>query len=266
MQTNAAQDAQYKSIIVTGAASGIGAACATMLLQQGHKVMALDIQPVDPATLAPAESGLAGPGLAESGQLVCRACDVSDATACNEAAAACVAAFGRVDALIHMAAIHSTKTWREADAEEFNRTLGVNVTGSFLMASACAKEMEKTGGGAIVLAMSGSIQASGLGGNGRGGPAYVTSKAAIIGLTRSLARSFAPMKIRVNAVSPGSTATSITADYSETALAGVAARTLAGRIGRPEEIASVALFLASDAASYIDGEIVAVNGGGSLGL
>lgn len=256
MQADTAGQTQQKSVMVTGAGSGIGAACAVMLLQQGHRVAALDIAPVDASVLK----------VAGQGQLLVRKTDVSDARACDEAAAAAVAAFGRLDALIHMAAIHSTSTWREADAQEFNRTLAVNVTGSFLIASACARQMEKTGGGAIVLAMSGSIQASGLGGHGRGGPAYVTSKAAIIGLTRSLARSFAPLKIRVNAVSPGSTATAMTSDYDEAALAGVASRTLAGRIGRPEEIASVALFLASDAASYIDGEIVAVNGGGSLGL
>jgi NAD(P)-dependent dehydrogenase (short-subunit alcohol dehydrogenase family) len=247
---------ESRSIVVTGAASGIGAATARMLLDLGHRVTAVDI-----ATVAPEVQEAA-----KAGQLLTWQADVSDGAQCTALARAAANEFGRIDGLVHMAAIHSTKTWRVADADEFNRTLSVNVTGSYLMAKACAGEMEKTGGGAMVLAMSGSIQASGLGGHGRGGPAYVTSKAAIIGLTRSLARSFAPLNIRVNAVSPGSTATAMTADYDEAALAGVAARTLAGRIGRPEEIASVAVFLVSDAASYIDGEIVAVNGGGSLGL
>jgi 3-oxoacyl-[acyl-carrier protein] reductase len=244
-----------KVVIVTGAASGIGAASAKLLLQQGHKVAALDRDPLSPAltSLAP-------------DRFVALTTDVSDASACTSAVAATVARFGHVDGLIHMAAVHSVKTWREADAREFNRTLEINVTGSFNIAKACALEMERTGGGAMVLAMSGSIQASGLGGHGRGGPAYVTSKAAIIGLTRALARSFAPLRIRVNAVSPGSTDTAMTAHYDESARAGVAARTLVGRIGRPEEIASVAAFLISDAASYVDGEIVSVNGGGSLGL
>ena len=244
------------SVLVTGAASGIGEACARMLLDEGHQVTALDR---DPATAA-----LLGAGTTQN--LLCQQSDVSDAHACSSAVSAAMAHFGKIDALIHMAAIHSVKTWREAGVDEFNRTLAINVTGSFNMAKACALEMEKTGGGAIVMAMSGSIQASGVGGHGRGGPAYVTSKAAIIGLTRALARSFAPINIRVNAVSPGSTATSMTADYDETALAGVASRTLVGRIGKPEEIASVAAFLISDAASYIDGEIISVNGGGSLGL
>ncbi len=244
------------SVVVTGAASGIGEACAELLLREGHRVTAIDRDPARPALL---QAGAAQ-------NLQTRQLDVSDFAACTAAAAAAVSQFGRIDALIHMAAVHSVKTWREADADEFNRTLAVNVTGSFNMAKACALEMEKTSGGAIVLAMSGSIQASGLGGHGRGGPAYVTSKAAIIGLTRALARSLAPSGIRVNAVSPGSTATAMTADYSEEALAGVARRTLVGRIGKPEEIASVAAFLVSNAASYVDGEIISVNGGGTLGL
>ena len=117
-----------------------------------------------------------------------------------------------------------------------------------------------------MLTSSGSISVSGIGGHGRGGPAYVSSKAAIIGLTRALARSLAPVGIRVNAVSPGATRTAMTADYDEDALRKVGERTLTGAIGRPEEIAAVALFLVSDASSYVDGEIVAANGGGSFGL
>src|SRR5688572_31257244 len=121
------------------------------------------------------------------------------------------------------------------------------------------------GGGAIVLAGSGSMNVCGVGGHGRGGPDYVSSKAAIVGLTRSLARSYAPHGIRVNAVSPGATATPMTAEYDEEALRAVAQRTLARRIGTPEEIAAVACFLISDAASYVFGEVVQVNGGGSFG-
>jgi 3-oxoacyl-[acyl-carrier protein] reductase len=124
--------------------------------------------------------------------------------------------------------------------------------------------MAANGGGAIVLAGSGSMNVGGIGGHGRGGPAYVASKAAIIGLTRSLARSYAPRGIRVNAVSPGATMTPMTSGYDEDALRNVAARTLAARIGTPEEIAAVACFLISDAASYIIGEVVQVNGGGSF--
>jgi 3-oxoacyl-[acyl-carrier protein] reductase len=93
----------------------------------------------------------------------------------------------------------------------------------------------------------------------------VSSKGAVIALMRALARSLAPQRIRVNAVSPGSTATPMTADYDEDALRRVGERTLIGRIGQPQEIAAVAQFLISDAASYITGEIVHANGGGYFG-
>ncbi len=245
-----------KTIIVTGAASGIGAACMRLLLAQGHNVCGADrdaihITGVDPSALA---------------RFIAVKIDVSDHADCANAVAACVKEFGRVDGLIHMAAVHSTKTWKDIDAGEFNRTLAVNVTGSFLMAQAAALAMERTGGGAIVLASSGSVNLSGVGGHGRGGAAYVSSKAAIIGLTHALARCFAPIKIRVNAVSPGATETAMTSQYSAEAKAKVGERTLAGRIGQAEEIAAAAVFLISDAASYIDGQILPVNGGSSFGI
>jgi 3-oxoacyl-[acyl-carrier protein] reductase len=189
--------------------------------------------------------------------------DVSNSADCENIAARTIEKFGAPAGLIHMAAAHSTLTWRELDDEHFNRILAVNVTGSFLMARAVARHMAS--GGAIVLTSSGSINVGGVGGHGRGGPAYVSSKAAIIGLTRALARSLASRGIRVNAISPGATETAMTADYDEEALRKVAERTLLGRIGRPQDIAAVAQFLISDAAGYITGEIVHVNGGGSFG-
>jgi len=245
-----------KTVIVTGAASGIGEACALLLLEKGHNVAAIDRDRLRPALIG-------APG---AGRLLQLQADVSDAESCAAAVNDAASHFGAVNGLVHMAAVHSTATWRELDAAEFNRTLAINVTGSFLVSQACARLMEQAGGGAIVMACSGSISVSGVGGHGRGGPAYVASKAAIIGLTRALARSLAPQNIRVNAVSPGSTDTAMTAHYDDQARAGVAARTLAGRIGEPREIAAVAAFLLSDAAGYVHGEIVNVNGGGSFGL
>jgi 3-oxoacyl-[acyl-carrier protein] reductase len=249
-----AQD-KGKSIIVTGAASGIGAACVRVALAKGWRVCAVDVNEPDSSAAAGAPE-----------RFIAARADVTEAGACEAAVTAAVRAFGRLDGLIHMAAIHSTSTWRELDAAEFDRTFTVNVTGSFLMAQACARAMETSGGGAIALASSGSMNVSGVGGHGRGGPAYVASKAAIVGLTRALARSFAPIRVRVNAVSPGATRTAMTADYSEDALRKVGERTLVGRIGEAEEIASVACFLVSDESAYVVGEIVAVNGGGSFGL
>lgn len=246
-----------KSVLVTGAASGIGLACLEGLLAQGHNVCGADINPI-PSAYLPAD-GAASRFIEARG-------DVSDAASCRMAVDTTVEKFGRIDALIHMAGAHSTRTWREIDADHMNRIMAINVTGALLMTQAAGDTMSKTGGGAIVLACSGSISVSGLGGNGRGGPAYVASKAAIIGLTRAMARSLAPLKVRVNAVSPGATRTGMTATYDEATLRKVGERTLTGRIGEAQEIAAVAMFLISEAASYVWGEIVNVNGGGSFGL
>ena len=245
-----------KVALVTGAASGIGAAAIRKLLAAGDWVCAADIQaiPVDdiPKPLR--------------ARLKTTRCDVSSWADCERAVAETVKAFGGLDSLLHFAAIHSAKTWEELDAEEFNRVLSVNVTGSFLIAKAAAEHMKGHGGGAIVMTGSGSIAAGGIGGHGRGGPAYTSSKGAIVALHRSLAKALGPHGIRVNAVSPGATTTAMTADYTDDALRRVGERTALARIGRAEEIAAVAIFLTSDDASYITGEIVNVNGGGSFGI
>jgi 3-oxoacyl-[acyl-carrier protein] reductase len=241
-----------RTVIVTGAASGIGFACVDGLLAAGHRVCGADLQPVPSERLS-----------AHASRFLQVRANVADAADCRTVAVRTVEAFGQPHGMIHMAAAHSTLTWRELSPEHFNQILAVNVTGSFLMARAVAEHM--TEGGAIVLTSSGSINVSGVGGHGRGGPAYVSSKAAIIGLTRALARSLAPLHIRVNAISPGSTDTAMTADYDEEARRKVAERTLLGRMGEPKDIAAVAQFLISDAAAYMTGEIVHVNGGGSFG-
>jgi 3-oxoacyl-[acyl-carrier protein] reductase len=246
-----AQAEESKIVIVTGAASGIGRACVQRLLAAGHRVCGADIQPIPKDQYGDYSS-----------RFLALRIDVSVAGDCRNVVAQTMEKFGALTSLIHMAAAHSTLSWRELTAEHFNRIMAVNVTGAFLIAQAVAAHM--THGGAIVLTSSGSINVSGVGGHGRGGPAYVSSKAAIIGLTRALARSLAPQQIRVNAVSPGATDTAMTADYDEEAKRKVAERTLLGRIGQPEDIAAVAQFLISDAAAYMTGEIVHVNGGGSF--
>ena len=110
------------------------------------------------------------------------------------------------------------------------------------------------------------LNGGGTGGQGRGGLAYACTKGAIIALHRGLAKSLGAHNIRVNSVAPGSTTTAMTADYSKDAIKRVADRTALGRMGKAEEIAAAAIFLASDAASYITGEQLNVNGGGSFGV
>ena len=190
--------------------------------------------------------------------------DVSAEQSCREAVAAAKVRFGGVRALILFAGIHHTKTWDEVTGEDFAHVYAVNVTGSFLMARAVAGQMQDYGG-SIVLTASGGVELGGVGGDGRGGPAYISSKAAIRGLTRSLARSLGKYGIRVNAVSPGATETPMIGTYDNTARDGAIPCTPLGRIALPEDIADVARFLIEDGSRFITGQIVPVNGGSAFG-
>jgi NAD(P)-dependent dehydrogenase (short-subunit alcohol dehydrogenase family) len=249
-------DSNQETIMVTGAASGIGRACVQLLLNRGHQVGAIDLK-----REAVQASLLAGVGNAEA-----IACDVSKASDCTAAVAATLKRFGKLDALIHCAAIHSSTFWTELSAEEFNRVLAVNVTGSFLIAQAVGKHLEAQKRGAIVMTASTTVIAAGVGGAaGSGGPAYIASKAAITGLVRTMARALGPSNVRVNAVAPGVTETAMIRNYSPENRERVVASTPLGRIGSPEEIADVACFLASDGARYMTGEVVIVNGGANFG-
>jgi NAD(P)-dependent dehydrogenase (short-subunit alcohol dehydrogenase family) len=239
------------AVLVTGAAGGIGLACTRMLLEDGARVTALDL---DRTRLA-AELPAAEPRLLLIGG------DVSEPAVCEEAVKATLERFGTLDALIHWAAIHSTARWDELGAQECNRVLSANVTGAFLAAQAAARAMVERGAGAIVLCTSAAVSYGITGGDGQGGPAYVTSKSAIIGLVRSLARSLAPHGIRVNAVSPGLTDTPLIAGYTPEKRAAMLKRVVLGRFGRPEEIASAAVYLISERASFMTGAIMNVNGG-----
>jgi 3-oxoacyl-[acyl-carrier protein] reductase len=242
-------------VLVTGAGGGIGAACARELLADGNKVTALDVKAIDAAVMA----------LGTDENLIPLNVDVSKLDLVRDVVRQTVDRFGRLDAVCHFAAIHSTLNWEDVSSEEFLRTQEVNVLGSFHIVKAAGEYMKENGGGAIVLTSSGSVQASGVGGgSGRGGPAYVTSKAAIYGLNRSMARSLGPYNIRVNTVSPGATETPMIAEYTNESRANAASRAMLGRIGTPEDVVDVARFLISDAARYVTGEVISVSGGGSV--
>ncbi len=244
-----------ETVMVTGAASGIGKACARLLVAEGREVAAVDLKPEALAAALPKAASL---------ELV--AADLARADECDAAVARAVARFGKLDALIHWAAVHSTASWDELGAAELNRLLAVNVTGSFLIAQAAARAMLPRGKGAIVLCASTSVINGSIGGApGNGGPAYVTSKAAITGLVRSLARALTPQGIRVNAVAPGVTDTPMIATYTPEQRRATEARMPQGRLAEPEEIASVGCFLISEAARYVSGEVVIVNGAAQFG-
>lgn len=244
-----------ETVMVTGAASGIGKACVGLLLADGHEVAALDVN-----------GGALDAAFRRSERLALVTADVAQAETCAEAVAHTVERFGKLDALIHWGAVHSTTHWTELSAEELNRVLAVNVTGSFLIAQAAARAMQRRRKGAIVLTASTAVVNGSIGGPpGNGGPAYVTSKAAITGLVRSLARALGPDGIRVNGIAPGITDTPMIETYTPDQRRVSMERVPLRRLAEPDEIASVGCFLISEAARYMAGEVVIVNGGAQFG-
>ncbi|MGB0629846.1 MAG: SDR family NAD(P)-dependent oxidoreductase [Alphaproteobacteria bacterium] len=245
-----------KTVIVTGAASGIGRACAKRLVADGNRVVAVDLDR-DRLTTELGD---------ETGTLKFAAGDVALTATAELASKTAVNAFGTIDCLAHFAAAHSKLNWEKADEAEFNRILSTNVTGSFLMAKAAAKVMIDQGvRGAMVLTASGGVLMGGTGENGRGGPAYTTSKGGVLVLVRTLAKSWGKYGIRVNAISPGVVETAMTAEYSDEAMEGAAARAALGRVSQPEEQAAAAIWLLSDEAGFITGENTNINGGAAFG-
>ncbi len=245
-----------KTVIVSGAASGIGRACAQRLITAGNQVIAVDLD----GDRLQAELG------DETDTLKLVPGDVAKSATADAAAQIAVDAFGRVDCLAHFAAAHSKLNWELADEDEFNRILSTNVTGSFLMAKAAANVMIDQGiKGSMVLTASGGVLMGGTGENGRGGPAYTTSKGGVLVLVRTLAKSWGKYGIRVNAISPGVVETAMTSEYSDEAMQGAAARAALGRVSQPEEQAAAAIWLLSEEAGFITGENTNINGGAAFG-
>ncbi len=237
----------HKVAVVTGAARGIGLAIAKKFLEEGYRVALLDI---DAAELAKADSLLGEESLAIT-------CDVSDQQQVRAAVKEITTRFGRIDALVNNAGIAVFKPLLETTLEEWERVLAVNLTGAFICTQACAPEMLKNGGGAIVnIGSISGLRASTL------RVAYGTSKAALAHLTRQQAAELGNAGIRVNLVAPGPVDTAmaklvhtadIRADYHDAIPL--------NRYGLEEEIAAAVWFLCSDAASYVNGQALAVDGG-----
>lgn len=188
------------------------------------------------------------------------AADVSRPENVDAVVAAAVERWGRIDVLVNCAGIDHDCPFLEFPADAWERVLGVNLTGAFLMAQGCARTMAETGGGAIVHVS--SIDAHGADGNQI---AYNASKAGMLGLNRTMAMELARHGIRSNTVSPGYTATPLTRQYVgermyEYMTTGFD-RVPQGRMATPEEIASAIVFLASDDASAINGTDLIVDGG-----
>jgi NAD(P)-dependent dehydrogenase (short-subunit alcohol dehydrogenase family) len=241
--------ALQKVALVTGAARGIGLAVAKRFLADGWRVALLDIES---ELLRGAVTVLANPD-----HTLALHCDVSDAAAVSAAMAKLNARFGRLDALVNNAGIAVFAPLLETSDDDWSRVLAVNLTGPFLCTQAAAPLMREHGGGAVVNITSiSAVRASTL------RSAYGTSKAGLAHLTKQLAVELASLGIRVNGVAPGPVETAmakavhtpeIRADYHDAIPL--------NRYGLEEELAEAVLFLCSDRASYITGQILAVDGG-----
>ncbi len=245
-----------KTAIVTGAARGIGLACARRLAEDGAKVVLADVEE-DIGAAAAAD-------LSEQGHNVMfAACDVTERLDIRNLVTGTVEAYGSVDILINNAAIVAGGEFLELSEEDFDRVIAVNLKGSFLVGQAVARQMveqiEAGGAPGTIINMS-SVNAVFVIPNQL---PYSVSKGGINQLTKAMALSLAPHGIRVNAIGPGSIMTDMLSAVAtdEEMRRRILSRTPLGRIGEPEEIAGVAAFLASDDSSYISGQTIYADGG-----
>jgi NAD(P)-dependent dehydrogenase (short-subunit alcohol dehydrogenase family) len=240
-----------KVALVTGAGAGIGRAVMLRLAAEGAHVVGLDL---DAGKLAAAVAE------APEGRCSRSLCDVSDPEAVSATIEAVVKRHGRIDVLVNNAGIGNPRRVKlhEQPLEDFDRVLGVNVRGAFLMLKAVIPVMLAQGGGAIVnMASIGSFRATAL------SSPYITSKGAMLMMTRAAAVDYARDNIRVNAVCPGTTATDILANSSPEVIEMLVSRSPQGRLGLPEEVAALVAFLASDEAPHITGGAYLIDGGRS---
>ena len=246
-------DLQGRIALVTGAAQGIGRAIALELSKSGATLALADINEVKLAQVA-AEIEAAG------GQAAAFRIDVSNEESIEAGAKAVLERFGKVEILVNNAGITRDRLMLRMKRADWDLVLDINLTGAFLLTQALLSPMLKNRWGRIV------NMASVVGRAGQAGQVnYAASKAGLIGLTRSMAREFASRGITVNAVAPGYIETPMTAVLSEEVTKAMLATVPLGRRGTPKDVAQAVKFLASDAASYITGHVLDVNGGMFMG-
>jgi NAD(P)-dependent dehydrogenase (short-subunit alcohol dehydrogenase family) len=253
------QEFRDKAVIVTGGAKGIGRGICLAFAREGAKVICADVD-------APAGEQVVGEAIGLPGAVRFHRADVAHCNPCQEVVARTVKEFGGVDILVNNVGIQPTEAYlraHEFPEEMWDRILDVNLKSHFLMSKYCIPEMQIRGGGAIInIASVQGLQSA------PRVPAYAASKGGVLSLTRQLALDYAPDRIRVLAICPGSIDTPMlreAVDSSDqdlrTALAQMRQQHPIGRIGTPEDIAQAVLFLASERASFMTGEYVCVDGG-----
>ena len=243
-----------KSAVITGASRGIGKACAIELARAGFAVIINYKTNEAAAKETKREIEQAG-GRAQIYQA-----DVCSPDEARRLISKCVMEFGGVDVLVNNAGISLSKLFLDTEPEELVRVTEVNYFGTFYASRAAAKEMLSSCNGGSIINISSMWGVVG----GSGEAAYSASKAAVIGLTRALAKELAPSGIRVNCIAPGVIDTDMNACYSVEVMEALKEKTPLNRIGSAEDVARAVRFLATDDASFITGQVLTVDGGFSL--
>jgi 3-oxoacyl-[acyl-carrier protein] reductase len=241
-----------KVSLITGAAQGIGLATALKFAREGAIVIVCDVKQsgVDAAVAQCRELGATAKGYVM---------DVTQRDMVDAVVAAIKAEFGRIDVLVNNAGITQDARLQKMTLEQFDCVIDVNLRGVFHCAQAVADTMTNQGSGVILNASS----VVGIYGN-FGQTNYAATKFGVIGFTKTWSRELGPKGVRVNAVAPGFISTPILATIPEKVIAEMEHRVPLRRLGKPEEIANVYAFLASDEASYINGAVIEVSGGMSV--
>ena len=235
--------------IVTGAARGLGQTIARDIAASGAKVACVD---VNEGLLAETVERITAAG----GMAAAFPCDVTDGQRVTAVVGEVVGKWGRLDILVNNAGVTRDNVVLRMKDEEWDLVLGINLRGTFLFTRAAAKPMIKGKRGRIINIAS----VSGMMGN-PGQANYSASKAGVIGLTRTVSRELSKRNITVNAVAPGFIATDMAAKLGDEVIEQIKAETPLGRLGSPQDVADAVLFLASDAASFITGHVLVVDGG-----
>lgn len=239
-----------KVAVVTGASRGIGKAIAEHLAKNGATVIINYNGSFERAKEVETEICQDG-GIAEAIQ-----CDVADFSACENFIADVIKKYGRIDILVNNAGITRDNLMMKMKEEDFDAVISTNLKGAFHCMKFASRQMLKQKSGKIINISS----VSGVMGNA-GQTNYSASKAGIIGLTKSAARELASRHITVNAIAPGFIQTEMTDVLSDSVKMAVTAQIPLGKFGQPEDVAHMAVFLASENADYITGQVICVDGG-----